>query len=516
MRNGSVELPPPWAGLSPEDLAALDERTLTELESLLGLDQPWVPFPGPQTAAVESQADELYFGGAAGGGKSFLLLGLALTRHRRSIIFRREYPQLRELIDRSHELIGGAGKFNAQSNVWRLRNGRVIEFGAVQHERDMHRYQGRPHDLLAFDELPHFTRAQYRFLMGWLRTMDRGQRCRVVGAGNPPVSAEQRWVIEEWAPWLDKKHPRPALPGELRWYAAEADKTVWLEDGRPFRRDGELVTPRSRTFIPARLEDNPVLSATSYRAVLQSLPEPLRSQLLLGDFAAGLEDDALQVVPTAWVEAAFARWAPDGKGQLPMTALGVDVAYGGDDQTVLAPRYRTWFDRARKHPGRETPNGQATAALVLAVFAGQARHKGAQVNIDAISWGSSAYDLLKGQLPRVNAIIFSEGSDATDRAGVLYFRNLRAEAWWGMREALDPISGDGLALPPDPELLADLTAPRWRMTTGGVLIEAKEEVKARIGRSPDVGDAYVLARMDVQTATAAPRTLGQSAPRVGR
>src|SRR5439155_26601302 len=113
--------------------------------------------------AYDCAADELYFGGSAGGGKTRLLLGLAATKHRRSIIFRREYPQLKEIIDQGREMLAGRARFNANENVWRLDDGRVIELGAVQHEWDKVRFQGRPHDLKSFDELPAFTESQYEF-----------------------------------------------------------------------------------------------------------------------------------------------------------------------------------------------------------------------------------------------------------------------------------------------------------------------------------------------------------------
>ena len=87
--------------------------------------------------AYESKADEIFYGGAAGGGKTDLLIGLALTAHQRSIIFRREYPQLKAIVDRCAEIIGDAGRFNVQSNTWRMRDGRLLELGAAQHEKDV-------------------------------------------------------------------------------------------------------------------------------------------------------------------------------------------------------------------------------------------------------------------------------------------------------------------------------------------------------------------------------------------
>jgi hypothetical protein len=66
----------------------------------------------------------------------------------------------------------------------------------------------------------------------------------------------------------------------------------------PFEHKGQLIRPQSRTFFPAKVTDNPYLMKTGYDRQLESLPEPLRSQLRYGDFAAGLDDDAYQVIPT--------------------------------------------------------------------------------------------------------------------------------------------------------------------------------------------------------------------------
>ena len=156
----------------------------------------WTPLPGPQTQGYESPADILFFGGQAGGGKSDLLLGLAGNRHRKSIIFRREFPQQAELRERARELYSSRGRFNGQAGVWHLDDGRLIEFGAVQIERFTDKYQGRPHDGLFYDEISHFLESQFRFLNGWLRTTTPGQRCRIVATGNPPTSAEGEWMIQ--------------------------------------------------------------------------------------------------------------------------------------------------------------------------------------------------------------------------------------------------------------------------------------------------------------------------------
>ncbi len=189
---------------------------------------------GPQTQALTTEADVTFYGGAAGGGKTDLLLGLALTRHKRSIIFRREYTQLRAIEDRAIEIVGHRRGYNASDKIWNLPDGRRLELGAAARPGDEQKFQGRPHDLKAFDEIGHFTESQFRFLRGWLRSTDPGQRCRVVATGNPPTSTEGDWVIRHWAPWLDQQHANPARPGELRWFAVVDGAEVEVENAGPF------------------------------------------------------------------------------------------------------------------------------------------------------------------------------------------------------------------------------------------------------------------------------------------
>lgn len=490
MPNGPRGLLRSYAELSSEARNVVDTLVVDDLAI-----NPWRPLvnvadparPTPQEQAFASQADFLFYGGAAGGGKTDLLIGLGLTAHKRAILFRREAKQLRAITDRVGQILRTREGFNAQQNRWRLPAGRLLDLGGVKDAGDEQAYQGQPHDLIGFDELPQFLESQFRFLVGWNRTTDPEQRCRVVGAGNPPASAEGEWVIRFWAPWLDPQHPDPALPGELRWYAALDGEDVAVEGPDETEHRGERVLPKSRTFVPSSVEDNPFLTATGYKAMLQALPEPLRSQMLRGDFTAGRDDDPWQVVPTEWVRMAQERWRPE-KPSSPMHAMGVDVARGGADDTVLTARYGDWFAPQIVQPGSATPNGQATAALVVAYL-----RDDATAYVDVIGIGASAYDHLHGL--RINAVPSNaaEASARRDRSGRLGFVNRRAEWWWGMREALDPQYGDALALPPDRALLADLCAPRWKVTTRGIQVEAKEDIVKRLGRSPDRGDSAVLA-----------------------
>jgi Terminase large subunit, T4likevirus-type, N-terminal len=452
----------------------------------------WKPLPGPQALAYDCKADIVLYGGAAGGGKTDLALGKALTRHQRSLILRREYPQLESMIERSKEIFDPYGGFNESKGFWRCEfagKRQVIRFGSVQHEKDLKKYQGRPHDLLVFDEAANFPGPFVQFLSAWVRSEDPNQKCQLLLCSNPPTDPEGDWLMEWFAPWLEPNHPNPAQPGELRWYIVVGDEHIEVSGPEPVAKDGETYTPQSRTFIPARVSDNPYYANTSYVARLQALPEPLRSKMLKGDFAAGREDSAFQVIPSEWVRLAMERWKQREKPKTPQTAIGVDVARGGKDKTVATPRYDNYFDKPICEPGSATPNGNAVATLVMNI-----RRDNSTVNIDIGGVGTSPFDVLHEKIGmKAVAMNGAEGSDARDKSGQLAFVNARAEWYWKLREALDPMDGDDLALPPDPELLADLTTPRWKLTARGIQVELKDDIIKRIKRSPDKGDSLVYA-----------------------
>ena len=468
--------------MSPEELA--------EIDALIASDPViWRPLPGPQFMAYCSKADIIGFGGSAGGGKSSMAVGKALTQHKRSMILRREATQLTGIIDEMATLLGSRDGYNGSERIWRL-DGRQIEFGSTPNLGDEAKYQGRPHDLLVFDEAANFLEQQVRFLLGWLRTTDPKQHCQALLTFNPPTTVEGRWLIAFFAPWLDKSHPNPAKPGELRWFAMVGGKEVEVPNGEPFQSGADLVKPISRTFIPSRVADNPYLMGTGYEATLQALPEPLRSQMLYGDFNAGMEDDPWQVIPTAWVEAAQARWKKPDRLEV-MDVMGVDVARGGRDKTIIARRHGAWFDEALVYEGSASPDGPTVAGLVVAAMRNQA-----VICIDVIGVGSSPYDFLNQMGQQVVGVNVSERARGLDLSGRLKFKNLRSELWWRMREALDPTNNRGICLPPDKRLLADLCAATWEMAGETIYVASREQIEKKIGRSPDFASAYVLALMD--------------------
>ena len=461
-------------------------------------DKKWFPNLGPQTDAYFCQADELFYGGQAGGGKSALINGLAIEEHERSLILRRFNKDAKKLAEAEllGEILGGDRTgWNGSDLIY--RNGtQVIEFGGCEYEDDKQRYKGDPHDLIALDEISDFLESQYRFITIWNRSATPGQRCRVVCTGNPPTTAEGLWVISYWAPWLDPKHPNPAKPGELRWFVSDEqgnDKEV--EHAGPHLIDGREVYARSRTFIPAELDDNPDLAGDGqYSRVLDSLPKDLRDAYRDGRFDLGLKDKPWQLIPTAWVKAAQQRWTKRPPEDVPMCALGVDVAQGGDDNNVMAARHDGWFAELYVVPGSETPIGVSQAGLIVSQ-----RRDGATIILDCGGgYGGTAYADLQDNSVKTIAYKGSAGSHLRTKDRMLTFANKRSEILWRFREALDPDQpgGSPIMLPEDPELVSDLTAATYQVRNNTVHAEPKDKLVKRLGRSPDRGDAVCMAWSD--------------------
>lgn len=460
----------------------------------------WSPMVGtPQEQAYYSEADILGFGGASGGGKSSLVCGLSATAHQRSLILRREYKQLRELEAQLREIVGTSGEYNQTKGVFKVNNGTEIELGALQYDRDAEKFQGIPHDLLVFDEATHFSEEVIKYLMIWLRSTDPNQRCRCVLTFNPPTSPQALWIKRYFAPWVDKRHPEyPFPPGKLKWYATVDGVEVERPTGERFEHNGEEIKPISRTFIPAKLSDNIHLCQTNYKAVLQSLPEHLKQAMLYGSFELDLQDALDQVIPYQWLATANERWQqftdelkhfgfehpPDLQ-----TSIGVDPSRGGSDNTCIAIRRGDWVDQIVVHPGKQSPDGIEVAKYAIA----EIDHNSAPyINVDSIGIGGAVLDALLQFNCDAYGVVASRSVENTCRKNIFTFKNLRAYAWWHLRELLDPAYNPTIMIPPDSELIAELCAPTWKVSEYKIQVESKEDIRKRINRSTDRADALLM------------------------
>jgi len=220
-----------------------------------------------QRLFLSATEDEVLYGGAAGGGKSDALLVDALGASQnateyssyRAIIFRKSFPELEELIDRSQELypqvVPGA-RFDAQSKNWNFPSGAKIRFRYMDHVKDRFKYQGHQYQYIGWDELTqHETDIGYRYLLSRLRGVDNRLSWYVRATCNPGGFGHE-WVKERWDVPDDGSQSNFKIQLRKKWW---------------FRR-----------FIPARIDDNKHLADTDYKDQLEMLGEMERKALLDG------------------------------------------------------------------------------------------------------------------------------------------------------------------------------------------------------------------------------------------
>ncbi len=222
----------------------------------------FMPNEGPQTDFLAASEKDVLYGGAAGGGKSFAMLidplrNCHLKGHR-ALILRRSMPELRELIDKSRELYPRAfpgTKFREVEKIWNFPSGAKIEFGFLEKDADVYRYQGQAYSWIGFDEITHLpTEFGWNYLASRLRTTDPKIKTYLRCTANPGGVG---------AHWVRKRYLEPSEP----------NKSFTGEDGL------------TRKFIPARLLDNPYLAQDGeYERMLLSLPPIQRKQLLEGNW----------------------------------------------------------------------------------------------------------------------------------------------------------------------------------------------------------------------------------------
>lgn len=271
-----------------------------------------------QLAFLRCPAFDVMYGGAAGGGKSeSALYGLTRWIHHpsyRGLILRRTSPELiMSVWERSFHIYPFlGGRPNVQHKIWRFPSGATITFGHLERDSSVHRYQSAEFQWVFFDELTSFTEYQYTYLISRMRST-AGIPLRLRSGTNPGGSGHP-WVLKRWAPWLyppgvrvDEYAGPYARPGEIVWFLrdpiADTETIVhpndWIDCphcGQEWRARGPAAPVKikgkcrhlaaiSRTFFPARVEDNPHLDA-AYAAGLTQLDPLSYLQLREGDWMA--------------------------------------------------------------------------------------------------------------------------------------------------------------------------------------------------------------------------------------
>ncbi len=210
-------------------------------------------------------------------------------------------------------------------------------------------------------------------------------------------------------------------------------------------------------------------------------PNDLFLVKVMGEFPRATEDT---LIPLSWVEMANDRWHDlHGKGE-GILKLGVDVAGMGRDLTVFAFRKGNVVEQFKTYSKQDhmVTVGKIKNTLIK---------KGDTAFVDSLGEGAGVYSRLTEQ--KVNAVGVKASESARDLSDITEqrtFANMRAYLYWAIRDALDPALDGELALPPIDELTQDLTEVHWSTRSNGdIIIEEKDKIKKRLGRSPDYGDA---------------------------
>jgi predicted phage terminase large subunit-like protein len=257
------------------------------------------PQAGPQEAFLSTPADIAIYGGAAGSGKTYGELleplhyiptvpGFGAT------IFRRTTPQITsqgglwEEAAKIYPLIGASS--NRSDLKWVFPpHGNSVKMAHLEYERHVYDYQGAQIPLIEFDELTHFTEFQFWYLLSRNRSVC-GVRPYVRATCNPvpdddPVGG---WVTKLIAWWIDQAtgFPIQERAGLVRWFVRVNNVLRWADSPEELAEEYPDIPPRSLTFIPAKLTDNPALTSKDpqYRANLMALPYVEMMRLLHGNW----------------------------------------------------------------------------------------------------------------------------------------------------------------------------------------------------------------------------------------
>jgi len=448
----------------------------------------------PQTLAINTYADWLFYGGAAGGGKTYLIIILALTQHKRTCIYRRTYKQGLQIRDTLHRIVTAAGGSSRHDKTEFELNGRLVHFRSLDHWDSVEGLQGNEYDLMAFDECTQFPQMWIDYLSTWNRSPDPNQRCRMVLTSNPPTSSDGAWVKLAFAKWIDKRHPNPAKSGEVAYFVNVDGRLIECENSEPIEVDGEMRHPHTRLFIQANALDNPDLGERYYNK-LDSLPEMLRRAFKYGDWSVMDLDGANQFFPSAWVEAAVDRsrnkeLMPDG---LPIKSIGCDVATVGDESA------HAYYDGNRivdivAVKGLLTSDGHGYNAWLKSSIIDRGLSAIPPIGIDSIF--GSAYDICKEDpfyQGKVMAVHFGESLNMMSDNGMLDLPSVKVALYWYLRTRLDPDSESPIGIPDDPTLIAQFKAINYKVEGRKVVLEKKSDMKERVGFSPDRLEACIYA-----------------------
>lgn len=442
-----------------------------------------------QTEFLARPETEVFFGGEAGGGKSFALL-IDATRYcararYTAVIFRRTYPDLEDLMHKAINIYCAPGleaKFNASKHLFTFPTGARIKFSHLQHIKDIYSHQGQEYDYIGFDELPQFPKLAYTYLFSRLRGPDPEIERYIRGTGNPDG---------EGLLWVKSRFIDPLEPLETGWFLTSGDFDRKVARGTP-----ESV---SRAFIPSIRQENRALmdADPNYEARLNQLPEQQKRALKFGIWQ--LFDRPEQLIKSEWWQAAV-----DGKNKRQDEnqpfAIGADFAHMGDDKSVIIlgrgnrPFKATWWPQTR------TTEFAEHLIDAMKPFGYQVR-----AAVDTVGPGAGVYDDItkyhQAYADRVEAVTHKDDAFDWQYVGKVEFDNVRSQMLWKLRQDFEAGAIDLSAFKTEEgwfehfgTLQEEALAHTYKIQNGKLKVIPKDELKKaeKLGRSPDFLDALAL------------------------
>lgn len=479
---------------------------------------------GPQEIAFRSLADILFVGGAASGGKTGFMCGKTLMHGLRVLWVRQNANDLdalmrKDFLNFTNDIRGR----NMQARTWEFTTVPLyMEWTGLTTDTDVQAVQGNPWDLICVDEGEQLLKALVEFIMNWNRTTEFDVHCQTMIGSNPPGGRNGVWLFDDFRPWIPRgRDPYTGEPlepdaayGELRYFARDPKnpkgpmrqvpkdyrETITLPNGNTIE-----VDPVSRTHVGFFVDDNPYFDRKYWSRLAAGKAADVQ-RLLHGAWDINLSDQDDQIIPMAWIKDAQDRWIANWNKMDGVTesAIGCDPGRT-TDPAVIAARFGQWFSPLTVLGGDGAViEGSPLASRIMEVRT----DPDTPIYLDDAGIGSSCYDVL-GEKYTGKANKPFQGRDHGLACGVQAgnrpwarrasdgrrFVNVRAMLWYCFRELLDPVNGFNIMLPPDDQLLFELSTPLyWTNNSRKIQVESKKEIRQRTGKqSTDRADAVLYA-----------------------
>lgn len=405
--------------------------------------------------------DSIVIGGAFGGGKTYGALVIFST-------LALKYPGshwtiVRETLKRCKDTIlkdflkffnGIYATFNKSESLFTFHNGSQIQFKGenLKEDADLDGYKSYSTNGFYIEQAEEVSNDFYEMALA------RAGRHRIPNM--PPAIV------------LSSVNPTPLWP-KSRWYDNQQAGTL------------ELGT----AYIPMRIIDNPTLyNDAAYMAKFDKMDRKTRKMYLEGDWSVLNEDEAWQIF--SWEHMALAQKRQrEAEDYGPCTAIGVDPAFEGEDEMIIVPRHGKWvmkpIAQAKTKSGKEIKDR----------IKDNMHNQHTAVNVDVTGVGQAVKEYAD-EFINFNSIVLGAKAMGRDETGLRTFANVKAKIAWYVRERLHPEHPEPIGLPDDPGAIADLAAMRYDDTAGKIKVQSKKEIKKRLGRSPDRGEAIIYSFYD--------------------